>query len=254
MGTIVGTIDLVIRKLGKKNYSIDKKLSKRELFIILSEKAGSLLRGFYYRIFLKKCGGYLFVGKQCKIKHCHKITTGKTVIIGDNVEINALSISGVKLGNNVSIHRNTVIECTGVIRNLGEGIDIGNNVGISQYCFIQVRGKVIIGNDVMFGPRVSLFSEEHGFSDLNKLMIEQPEIRKGVTIENNVWIGAGATILDGVTIGEGSIVAAGSVVRHTVPPYSIVAGVPARVIRSRMSKDELPNTNVINLQKENYGF
>lgn len=158
---------------------------------------------------------------------------GKTIIIGDNVEINALSLSGIRLGNNVSIHRNTIIECTGVIRNLGEGLEIGNNVGIAQNCFIQVRGKVKIGNDVMFGPGVSIFSEEHGFSDVGVPMVEQPEIRKGVTIESNVWIGTRAVILDGVTIGEGSIVAAGSIVRESVPQYSIVAGIPGKVIRSR---------------------
>ncbi len=226
-------IDLIIRKLGKKNYKVDTHLSKRELFVILSEKFFDLTRGFYYRLFLKSCGGYLFVGKRCKIRHCHKITMGKTIIIGDNVEINALSLSGIRLGNNVSIHRNTIIECTGVIRNLGEGLEIGNNVGIAQNCFIQVRGKVKIGNDVMFGPGVSIFSEEHGFSDVGVPMVEQPEIRKGVTIESNVWIGTRAVILDGVTIGEGSIVAAGSIVRESVPQYSIVAGIPGKVIRSR---------------------
>ncbi len=226
-------IDAVIRKMGKKNYSVDKNLSKKELFIILSEKAVCYLRGFYYRIFLKACKGYLFVGRRCKLKHCHRISVGKTVTIGDNVEINALSLSGIRLGNNVSIHRNTIIECTGVIRQLGEGLVIGDNVGIAQNCFIQVRGTVTIGNDVMFGPGVSIFSEDHGFADPDILMLDQPESRKGVTIGNNVWIGTRATILDGVTVGDGSIIAAGSIVKSSVPPYSIVAGVPGKVIRSR---------------------
>ncbi len=226
-------INRIIQKLGKKDYKVDAALSGRETFIILSEKMGSLLRGYWYRIFFKQCGGFLFVGKRCKIRHCHKIRTGKTIQIGDQVEINALSREGIILGNNVSIHRNTIIECTGVIRNLGEGLVIGNNVGIAQNCFIQVRGKVTIGNDVMFGPGVSVFSEEHGFEDLEKPMIAQAETRRPVQIGNNVWIGTRAVILGGVTIGEGSIIAAGAVVRESVPPYSVVAGVPAKVIRSR---------------------
>jgi acetyltransferase-like isoleucine patch superfamily enzyme len=193
-----------------------------------------LIRGFYYRVFFKNCKGLLFVGKNCKIKHCHKITVGKTVTIGDGVELNALSINGVEMGNNISIQRNTIIECTGVIRNLGEGLKIGNNVGIAQNCFIQVRGTVIIGNDIMFGPGVSIFSEDHGFSNVEVPMIQQPEIRKNVTIEDDVWIGARAIILGGVVIGKGSIIAAGSVVKTSVPPYSIVAGVPAKVLRSRI--------------------
>jgi len=246
-------INALIRKLGKKDYLVDQRLSKSELYIILSGKLGSFLRGFYYRIFLKKCGGYLFVGKRCRINHCHKIITGKTIIIGDQVEINALSVSGIRMGNNVSIHRNTIIECTGVIRHLGEGLEIGDNVGIAQNCFIQVRGRVVIGNNVIFGPGVSVFSEEHGYADAGIPIVNQPETRKGVTIENNVWVGARTIILDGVTIGEGSIVAAGSVVRKTVPPYSIVAGVPARIIRSRIPGQATPDDNIINLQPKMYG-
>lgn len=227
-------INGLIQKLGKKNYTVDKSATGRDLFIITSGRLWCLLRGFYYRLFFKKCGGYLFVGKRCKIKHAHKISTGRTITIGDNVEINALSVNGIKMGNNVSIHRNTIIECTGVIRQLGEGLVIGNNVGMAQNCFIQVRGTVVIGNDVMFGPGVSIFSEDHGFADADQLMLDQEVSRKGVIIGNNVWLGTRAIILDGVTIGDGSIVAAGSIVKNSVPPYSIVAGVPGKVIRSRV--------------------
>jgi acetyltransferase-like isoleucine patch superfamily enzyme len=228
-------VNTIIRKLGKKDYSIDTNLSKKEIFIILKEKGFSLLRGFYYRFFFKRCNGLLFVGKRCKIKHCHKIMAGKTITIGDNVEINALCKEGILLGNNVSIQRNTIIECTGVIRNLGEGLVIGNNVGIAQNCFIQVRGKVVIGSDIMFGPGVSIFSEDHGFADIVSPMITQQEIRKDVVIEDDVWIGTRAVILGGVTIGKGSIIAAGCIVRSSVPPYSVVAGVPGKVIKSRIS-------------------
>jgi len=228
----VKIIDAIIRKLGKKDYSVDKNTSRKETFIVLFEKGMCFFRGFYYRIFLKKCGGYLFIGKRCKIKHCHKILLGRTVIIGDNVEINALSKEGVKIGSNVSILRNSIIECTGVLRNIGEGLIIGNNVGIAQNCFIQVRGKVIIGDDVIFGPGVSVFSENHNYSDTEKPILEQGETRIGVTIENGVWIGSNAIILDGVTIGKNSIIAAGSVVNRSIPPYSIGAGIPVKIIKS----------------------
>lgn len=229
----MGKINTLIGKLGKKNYSIDKNLSKKEIFIILAEKLTCLFRGFYYRIFLKKSQGLLFVGKRCKIKHCHKISIGKTITIGDNVEMNALSLFGIKFGNNVSIHSNTIIECTGVIRHLGEGLVIGNNVGIAQNCFIQVRGKVIIGNNVIFGPGVSIFSESHNFDNPDLPVSVQGETRKGVIVEDGVWVGTRAIILDDVTIGKNSIVAAGSVVNKDVPPYTIVGGVPAKIIKCR---------------------
>ena len=160
---------------------------------------------------------------------------GKTVTIGNYVQINALSREGIVIGDNVSILNNTIIECTGVIRNMGEGLVIGSNVGIAQNCFIQVRGRVMIGNDVIFGPGVYLFSENHNFDNPDLPVSSQGETRKGVMIDDGVWIGTRAVILDGVKIGRNSIVAAGSVVNKDVPPYAIVAGVPAKIIKERKS-------------------
>ena len=86
-----------------------------------------------------------------------------------------------------------------MIRLLGEGLVIGNNVGIAQNCFIQVRGKVDIGNNVIFGPNVSVFSENHIFTrSLICLLMRKVKARKGVKISDGVWIGSRAVILDGV--------------------------------------------------------
>lgn len=226
-------VNKIIQKLGKTGYSVDESLGKRDLFIILWSKAICAVRGFFLKIWLKKSSGILFIGKGCKIRHCHKIRLGKTVTIGDFVEINALSKNGVQIGNNVSILKNTIIECTGVIRELGEGLVIGNNVGISQNCFIQVRGKVEIGSNVMFGPNVSIFSENHGYEGISIPMIEQGTSRIGVKLEDDIWVGSGAKILDGVTLGKGCIVAAGAVVNKSFPAYSVIGGVPAKLLSTR---------------------
>jgi acetyltransferase-like isoleucine patch superfamily enzyme len=228
-------LNYIIGKLGKKGYKVDERLSNRDKFIILSDKFFSLLRGFYFKIFFKRSSGLIFIGRHCKIRYCHKITAGKTITIGDNVEINALSVEGVTLGNNVTILRNTVIECTGNIKNMGVGLIIGDDVGIAQNCFIQVRGKVTIGSHVMFGPNVSIFSENHGFNSLDIPMISQPTVRGEVIIEDDVWLGTRSVILSGVRIGKGSIIAAGALVNRDIPPYSIVAGVPGKVIKSRLA-------------------
>jgi acetyltransferase-like isoleucine patch superfamily enzyme len=106
-------------------------------------------------------------------------------------------------------------------------------VGIAQNCFIQVRGEVIIEDNVIFGPNVSVFSENHNFGDPELPVTVQGENRKGVTIESGVWIGTRSIILDGVRVGKNSIVAAGSVVNKDVLPYSIVGGVPAKLIKMR---------------------
>ena len=219
--------------LGRPNYSIDKSITKFDLFLILIEKAIQIIRGLFYKLILHESAGLIFVGKRTKIKFCNKISAGKSLQLGDNVEINALSKFGVKIGNNVSILKNTIIECTGVIRDLGEGLTIGNNVGIAQNCFIQVRGKVVIGNNVIFGPNVSIFSENHNFENPELPVSVQGETRKGVIIKDGVWLGTRVVILDGVTVGKNSIVAAGSIVNKDVAPYTIVGGVPARLIKNR---------------------
>jgi acetyltransferase-like isoleucine patch superfamily enzyme len=97
----------------------------------------------------------------------------------------------------------------------------------------------------MFGPSVSLIVGNHSHHILGKYLIDYKEMDKlhpddlPIYIEDDVWIGARSIILSGVRIGEGSIVAAGSVVTKSVPPYSIVGGVPARVIKSRWTEDQI---------------
>ena len=226
-------INKIIQMLGRKDYEVDEYLTSRDIIYILLGKFSDLFRGLYLRMFLKQCGGLIFLGKNCQIKFCNKISVGKTIVIGDGVEINALSKFGIKVGNNFSIHRNSIIECTGIISELGEGLTIGDNVGFAQNCFIQVRGKVEIGNNVIFGPAVSIFSENHLSNDLNKYINQQGTSRKGVVIEEGVWVGTRAVILDGVTVGRNSIVAAGSIVTKDVPPNTIVGGIPAHIIKER---------------------
>ncbi|MDP4108278.1 MAG: acyltransferase, partial [Bacillota bacterium] len=102
-------INKIIKKLGKEGYSLDSSIQLKELIIILSEKFICVLRGFYYKIWIKKSSGLLFIGKHCKLKHCHKLSLGKTVTIEDDVEINALSKGGISIGNNVTIKKNTII-------------------------------------------------------------------------------------------------------------------------------------------------
>jgi len=228
----------IIALLGKENYSIDSNISNHNLSIILSEKLLQIIRGLILKIMIKKSRGIVFVGRNVKVKHCNLIKTGKTLIIGDNVFINALSVEGIQFGNNVSIHRNSIIDCTGGIRYIGIGLIIGNNVGFSPNCYVQVRGRVIIGNNVIFGPNVSIFSESHIFSDPEKFINEQGETRKGVVIEDGVWVGADVTILDGVTIGSNSVIAAKSLVNKSVPAFSIVGGIPAKILKYRNGPNE----------------
>ncbi len=88
----------------------------------------------------------------------------------------------------------------------------------------------------MIAPGCGFFPYQHG-ADPNELMCRQPLVSAGdIVIEDDVWIGSGARVMDGVTIGRGAIIGAGAVVTKDVPPYSIALGVPARVVGRRGSK------------------
>lgn len=106
------------------------------------------------------------------------------------------------------------------------------------------RAKINIGNDVMFGPGVTCITGGHRIDIVGRTMIsvtnneKRSEDDKDIVFEGDNWVGANATILKGVTIGKGSVIAAGAVVTKDVPRFSIVGGVPAKVIKMRFS-DEL---------------
>ena len=108
----------------------------------------------------------MFVGSKTRISNKNLISCGKNLTIKDGVIITALSKGGITFGDNVSIGNYAIIECTGVIRNLGEQLIIGNNSNIGDFNFIAVRGKIEIGNNVLFGPRVNMHAENHNFSSI----------------------------------------------------------------------------------------
>lgn len=226
-------ISKIISKIKHREYVIDESISTGDLLGIIITRAAMLLRGFFVKLRLKKSGKILFIGKHVKIRSKHNIICGSGCTIDDDCFINALCKNGVEIGNNFSLGRNSTIECTGVIRELGEGLKIGNDVGISPNAFISVRGSVTIGSNTIFGPGVKLFSENHIFKDKNTPIYLQGATRQGISIGEDCWIGADAIILDGVHIGKGCIVAGGAVVNKDVPEYTIVGGVPAKEIGKR---------------------
>ena len=160
-----------------------------------------------------------------------------TAVIDDNVKIDALSKGGIEFGDGFSIGRNSIIECTGVIRELGEKLTIGKNVGIAANAFISMRGPVTIGDNTIFGPNVAIHAENHNFDSLDVPIRLQGATRKGIIIGKDCWIGSGVKILDGVTIGDGCVIAAGAVVNKDIPAFSIAGGVPAKVIKSRKREE-----------------
>lgn len=139
---------------------------------------------------------------------------GKRVHMGRNVKF--YGICNVVVGNDVSIGADSMLMCT--------------------------RAKIIIGDHVMTGPKVTLITGGHRIDLIGRYMTtvknseKSPDNDKDIIIEGDNWIGSNSTILKGVRIGRGAIVAAGAVVTKDVPPYSICGGVPASVIKMRFDE------------------
>ena len=127
-----------------------------------------------------------------------------------------------------------------------ENLTVGDGTSIPKGSIIYcTRAPLVIGKKVIFGPRPTIITGDHRIDIIGKHIIDVKDEEKlpgqdmPVVIEDGVWVGANVTILKGVTIGRGSVVAAGSVVTKSCPPYSIIGGVPAKIIRVRFNEDEI---------------
>ncbi|MFV8819142.1 acyltransferase [Haliea sp. E17] len=116
---------------------------------------------------------------------------------------------------------------------------VGDRVMLNSGFVITSDEMVTIGNDVMIGEYVSIRDSDHTYSDIEIPMNQQGITTSPVKIEDDVWVGRGAAILKGVTVGRGAIVAANSLVNKNVEPFSIVGGVPAKQISSRVLTKEI---------------
>lgn len=192
------------------------------------------LRGIPYRFFLKKVHGLFLMGKKVQISHARHIWCGKNVKFEDYSEIHGLSSNGLHFGDNVTISRGVMIRPSSYYgKDLGYGLEIGDNSSIGPYGYVGCSGKIKIGNNVMFGPKCSLFSENHVFNDTESTIKSQGVKQKGITVEDDCWIGSNVTILDGVTIGKGSVIGAGTLISRSIPKNSIVVDKKDKCVRNR---------------------
>ena len=111
--------------------------------------------------------------------------------------------------------------------NFGKHIRLGKRIFVNHACSFLDLGGITIEDDVQIGPRVNLVTENHPLDPADRKSL----VLNAILIKRNAWIGAGATILPGVTIGENAVVAAGALVNKDVPDNTVVAGIPAKVVR-----------------------
>lgn len=143
-----------------------------------------------------------------------------------------------KIGDNTVFQRYSILTA---FRRYGSDqhtpeVSIGEGCNFGDYLHLSCINKISIGKRVLTGRWVTINDNSHGLVDGKSLItppLLRPLVSKGpIIIEDNVWIGDKATILGGVTIGEGSVIGANSVVTHDIPPYSVAAGMPAKVIKT----------------------
>lgn len=203
-------------------------------FIIYKNTAGKALRGLWKRLFIRKVKGLFLVGKGVTVTHGSHIRCGRNVKFEDYAEIHGLCSEGLTFGDNVTISRGVMIRPSSYYGgDLGKGLVMGEHSSIGPYGYVGCSGKITIGSNVMLGPKCSLFAENHVFENTDATIKEQGVKQKGITIEDDCWIGSNTIILDGVTIGKGSVIAAGSVVSKDVPAYSVLIQKKPTEIRER---------------------
>ncbi len=222
-------VDLV-RRSGRQSFQIDSQASGYDFLTVIIVRLASLCRFQLTRPWLRSSGLFNFAEPAVSIRAGKHVRIGSGCFFGRGLEIDALSVDGVVIGNNVTIKSGGIINCTGILAEFGQGLIIEDNVGISERCYIQVRGSVRICSGAILGPNVSIFSENHNFDNENIDIRLQGVKRRGVIIGSGCWIGGGATITDGVCIGKNSVVAAGAVVTADVPDGAVVGGIPARIL------------------------
>jgi len=175
-------------------------------------------------------GFFISEWNKKKLKSC-----GKGSFIGKNLDL--YGGKRIKIGNNTTINNNTSITAwdTYFDQKFNPSITIGDNCNIGEGAHITAINSITIGNGVLFGKNVLVSDNSHG-NNLNFESDIRPQLRTlyskaPVIIEDNVWIGQNVCILSGVIIGKNSIVGANSVVNSNVPENTIVAGIPAKIIK-----------------------
>ena len=240
------------------SYSPSKWLYLKELLTIgllegIPRKPGVMLRSLMYRNVFARIGKSVQIQQDVEIMSAHSIEMGDEVTIDHYARLNSYGENNrILIGNCVKIDVSVFVESTGgnsqIILNdqvflargadlstLGGVIEVGENSFIGPYTCVAGPGHIRIGKDCLIAAHSGIFANNHQFADPTHRIVDQGLTSKGITIEDDCWLGAGVKVLDGVTIGRGSVIGAGAVVTKDIPPFSVAVGVPAKVISHRDS-------------------
>ena len=193
------------------------------------------LRAVAYRLIMR-LEGIVAIENRVRIRFANQVRLDRGVYLDEGVYLHACP-AGITIGANSLVMHHAELHVYN-FRNLPHaGIRIGQDCLIGEFNVLRGQGGITLGDRVYTSPLVQLVAVNHVFADAERPFIEQGITAQGIVVEDDVWIGAGAIITDGVHIGRGAVVAAGAVVTGDVPARSVVAGVPARVVKT-ISGDE----------------
>lgn len=210
----------IIRSLDRFEQKVERKLQ--------------LWRGQMARWRGAQAGARFGLGRQVRLLYPACFFAGDDVTIDDFGYLHCLSTRGVRIGAHSSIDRNAWLHCGGKPGDCEHGFfEMGEHSYIGAHAVLGAGGGIRIGNHVLIGQNVNIHAESHVFADATRRIDEQGLSYRGVVIEDDVWIGSKATIVDGVTVGRGAVIGAGAVVTRSIPPFAIAVGVPARVVGTR---------------------
>jgi acetyltransferase-like isoleucine patch superfamily enzyme len=195
---------------------------------------GLALRKIFYPRLFGACGKGVAFGEGIILRHPKRIFLGDRVVLSERCTLDARTYNSdevIVIGDDVILSNDAVLSCKeGTIR-------IGSRTGIGAQTMIHSRVgcPVELGEDVLIGPRCFITGGGSYRIDRIDIPINQQEkvVDGGVTLENDVWLGANVTALGGVTLGTGCVAAAGAVITKSMPPRAICMGVPAKVTKMR---------------------
>jgi acetyltransferase-like isoleucine patch superfamily enzyme len=196
---------------------------------------GLAARGVIYRLILQM-DGWAAIENGVRLRFASNIRLGHGAYLDQNVYLHATP-NGIQIGAETIVMHGAVLHVYNFREIPNSGITIGRNSLIGEYSVIRGQGGVQIGDRVYTSPFTQIIAVNHVFDDPGRPFVDQGITAEGIVIEDDVWLGAGAIITDGVCVGRGAVVAAGAVVTNDVPAHTVVAGVPARLVK-KIEKSE----------------
>lgn len=176
------------------------------------------------------------IGRDCRISPLARFVGDlNNIIIEDGVSIgDHVLLHAHRDGGRIRIGARCLIKQFAQIMSYPGGVvEIGSDSSVNPFCVLYGHGGLSIGSKVRIATHTVMIPANHRFEDPDKPITNQGLVRKGITIADDVWIGANCTICDGVSIGTGSVIGAGSVVTRDIPPMTVAVGVPARPVKER---------------------